>query len=257
MNDLRVVVVPALVDNYVYLVIDEARRCAAVVDPSDAEPVLVAASRENVRITEIWVTHHHADHTAGIPDLCERARIERVIGSAYDAERRRISLQNEIARPDRPFRFGSHAVRALEVPGHTLGAVAYHVADDLFTGDTLFVAGCGRLFEGTAAQMVDSLRRLRALPDETRVWCGHEYTVANLSFATSLEPSRAALRDALQCALRARAAGQPTVPSTLAFERAYNPFLRFDAPELAAGRDPIATFAALRAAKDRYVPPAL
>jgi hydroxyacylglutathione hydrolase len=250
---MRVQPVPALRDNYAYLVIDETRHTAAVVDPSEAEPVARALEAEGVTLEQVWLTHHHWDHVGGIEALVDAAGGDvPVLGSVYDLEHKRIPRQTRGLRDGDAFPFAGHDVRILEIPGHTLGAIAYVVAGHVFSGDTLFVAGCGRVFEGTMPMMKDSLAKLRALPGDTKLWCGHEYTVKNLEYARTVEPGSEAIADALTQAKAAREAGRFTVPGHLARELEINPFLRFDVPEVAKGRDPVTTFTALRDGKDRF-----
>lgn len=250
---MRVQPVPALRDNYAYLVIDDARRAAAVVDPSEAEPVARALEAEGVALEQIWLTHHHYDHVGGIEALVDAAAGDvRVLGSVYDLEHKRIPRQTRGLREGDSFEFAGEEVRVLEIPGHTLGAIAFVVDGHVFSGDTLFVAGCGRVFEGTMPMMKDSLAKLRSLPGDTKLWCGHEYTVKNLEYAATVEPTSQAIADALAEARAAREAGRFTVPGRLARELEINPFFRFDVPEVAKGRDPVTTFTALRDGKDRF-----
>jgi len=257
-----VVPVPQLSDNYAYLISDPRTGDAAVVDCAEAEPVLAAARMAGVRLTAVLATHHHFDHVGGNAALLAARAGLRVHGSAADAPR--IPGITDRLRDGDPVAVGSLRGRALLIPAHTSGHVAYHFPDEraVFTGDTLFVAGCGRLFEGDARQMMASLAKLAALPDETRVFCGHEYTEKNLRFAAVLEPTNAAIREKLAWAEARRRAGEPTVPSTIAEEKATNPFLRTNSPELAASvrqrvldlppDDPVALFAAVRALKDHF-----
>jgi hydroxyacylglutathione hydrolase len=172
----------ALKDNYVYLVVDGAGQAAAV-DPGEAAPVLAAIGRLGVTLREIWCTHHHYDHVGGVEALCDAFGALAVLGSAYDLEHGRVPRQTRGLADGERFSFGGHEATAMAIPAHTLGHVAIAVDGNVFTGDTLFGAGCGRLFEGTPAQMHAALARLAALPDDTRVWCGHEYTLHNLKFA--------------------------------------------------------------------------
>ena len=239
----------ALKDNYVYLLVDERAGTAAVVDPGDATPVDAALDRLGVRLLQIWNTHHHLDHTGGNEALVARHGALEVIASAPDFGR--IARQTRRLEDGERFAWAGSVVEAMLIPGHTLGHVAFRVGDDVFPGDTLFGACCGRLFEGTPAQMVRSLGRLRDLPDRTRVWCGHEYTLGCLRFAVTIEPDNAALRARLDRV--AAAPDQPTVPLSLAEEKATNPFLRWDAPEVrawAGGGDDVAVFAKVREAKN-------
>ena len=247
---MQVIPVPCLSDNYAYLVI-EGRR-AAVVDPSQADPVVRAIDEHGVKLTEIWLTHHHWDHVGGIEPLIEECPIERVRGSEYDAENRRIPRQTDALADGDSFDFGGVTVDIMEIPGHTLGAIAFLAEGNLFSGDTLFIAGCGRVFEGTMEMMSKSLAKLRDLPPDTKVWCGHEYTINNLRFAKTIEPNNLDIERALREAIATRDAKQFTVPGQLARELRINPFLRFDQPDVAAGKDPVASFAAIREAKDNF-----
>ncbi len=249
--------VRALKDNYAYLIVDDKTGEAAVVDPSEATPVEAALARLGVRLAAIWNTHHHWDHVGGNEELIARHAVREVVGSAWDLEHKRIPGQTRGVAPDQGFTFGAVQVATLSIPAHTLGHVAYRVGDDVFPGDTLFGGGCGRLFEGTPAQMVAALGRLRALPDATRVWCGHEYTLHNMKFAVGIEPDNAATGERL-----ARVAALPeprrTVPLSLAEERATNPMLRWDAESIrrwAGDGDDVAVFAAVRKAKDGWREP--
>jgi hydroxyacylglutathione hydrolase len=247
---MQVIAVPCLRDNYAYLVIRDGK--AAVVDPSQADPVLRTLAGARATLTEIWLTHHHWDHVGGIEPLIEECPVQRVRGSRYDAEHRRIPRQTDALSDGDSFDFGGATVRVMEIPGHTLGAIAFVAEGNLFSGDTLFLAGCGRVFEGTMKMMAQSLMKLRSLPGDTKVWCGHEYTVNNLRFARTVEPDNPELERALQEALKALESGRFTVPGRLDRELATNPFLRFDVPQLAGGRDPVASFTALREAKDCF-----
>jgi hydroxyacylglutathione hydrolase len=247
---MQVIPVPCLSDNYAYLVVQG--RLAAVVDPSQADPVLRAIDEHSLKLTEIWLTHHHWDHVGGIEPLIEECSIVHVRGSRFDADNERIPRQTDALSEGDSFEFGGSAVDVLEIPGHTLGAIAFITEGNLFSGDTLFIAGCGRVFEGTMEMMSQSLTKLRSLPADTKVWCGHEYTVNNLRFAQTIEPNNADIARALDEAMAAREAGRFTVPGRLDRELATNPFLRFDDPDLAAGRNPVASFTAIRQAKDDF-----
>jgi hydroxyacylglutathione hydrolase len=247
---MHVIPVPCLSDNYAYLVVEG--RNAAVVDPSQADPVLRAIDKHRVKLTEIWLTHHHWDHVGGIESLIEECPIAHVRGSAYDAREKRIPRQTDSLADGDSFDFGASRVDILEIPGHTLGAIAFITEENLFSGDTLFIAGCGRVFEGTMQMMSESLDKLRRLPPNTKVWCGHEYTVNNLRFAKTVEPDNPAVAAALDEAIATREAKRFTVPGTIARELDTNPFLRFDVPSVAAGRDPVEAFGAMRRAKDSF-----
>lgn len=247
---MRIIPVPCLRDNYAYLVVRDGR--AAVVDPSEVDPVLLAIEREGVELVEIWLTHHHWDHVGGVEGLVDECRIQAVRGSAYDQTHGRIPRQTVALSDGDAFEFGGATVDIMEIPGHTLGAIAFVTEGNLFSGDTLFVAGCGRVFEGTMEMMSQSLAKLRELPSETQVWCGHEYTVNNLRFAQTVEPNNADIARALEEATAVRAEGKYTVPGRMDRELGTNPFLRFDDPSVARGRDPVASFAAIRGAKDSF-----
>lgn len=247
---MKITPVPCLSDNYAYLVVQDGR--AAVVDPSEADPVLVAIEKAGVELVEIWLTHHHWDHVGGIEGLVDECRLEAVRGSAYDHKHSRIPHQTVALSDGETFEFGGAAVDIMEIPGHTLGAIAYVTEGNLFSGDTLFIAGCGRVFEGTMEMMSQSLAKLRDLPLTTQVWCGHEYTVNNLRFAKTVEPDNLDIDLALAEATSARAEGRHTVPGRMDRELGTNPFLRFDDPRIARGRDPVASFTAIRGAKDNF-----
>ncbi len=250
---MRIVGLPLLKDNYAWLLVGE--KTCAVVDPSEAEPVLAAVADAGVPLTQILLTHHHWDHVGGVEGLLAAHPDLEVICSDHDLDRipgaTRAVTDGEVVEAA-----GSQAT-CLRVPGHTLGAVAFHFAAEeaVFTGDTLFTAGCGRLFEGTPAQMHASLSALAALPRSTQVYCGHEYTVGNLAFAQSVDPDDEAVRLRLAEAQGRRHQGEPTVPATLAEELETNPFLRVGDPAFRAhtGRaDPVEAFAELRSRKDGF-----
>jgi hydroxyacylglutathione hydrolase len=256
---LEVVPLALLQDNYAYLLVDGARGEAIVIDPSEGASVHESLAARGLRLTGIWCTHHHFDHTGGVAELCAAHPGVDVVGSAYDLAAGRITGQTRGVRDGDELRLGDTSLHVLEVPGHTLGAIAYVGAGHAFTGDTLFLAGCGRLFEGTPAQLAGSLARLAALPGDTRLWVGHEYTAKNLAFAGDVEPGNAEIARRIALAHRRRAAGVPTVPGRVDEERATNPFLRAHVPEVVAfarargapGAEPVEVFAALRRAKDR------
>jgi hydroxyacylglutathione hydrolase len=249
MARLRIHPLRALRDNYVYLLSDEKERTAAVIDPGESAPVNAALKRLDLRLGQIWNTHHHSDHTGANEDLAHQHAPVEVFASEPDFGR--VPAQTRRLSDGERFEWAGATVEALHIPGHTLGHVAYRVGRDVFPGDTLFGACCGRLFEGTPAMMVRSLSRLRDLPDDTQVWCGHEYTLGCLRFAVTIEPDNAALAARL-----ARVAAAPdawTVPLSLAEERATNPFLRWDAPTVRAwaqSKDDVAVFTKVREAKN-------
>jgi hydroxyacylglutathione hydrolase len=256
---MRVLPVPCLKDNYAYLLLDAQGR-AVVVDPSEAPPVEAALARAGARLSGIWLTHHHYDHVGGIEVLCAAHPGLFVLGSAHDLEHGRIPHQTRGLREGDELAWDGEPVRLLEIPGHTLGAIAYVVAGCLFSGDTLFLAGCGRVFEGSMAMMQASLAKLRALPATTQLYCGHEYTLANLRFAAAVEPDQAAIAERSRTMAAVRERGEPSVPGLLGDELLTNPFFRWDAPAvIAAARErgaedasPASVFGALRAAKDRF-----
>lgn len=249
---MRIVPVECLRDNYAYLVIDDASQRAAVVDPSEDEPVREALAREGVTLAALWLTHHHWDHVGGVTALCDALAPAEVLGSRHDLEAGRIPRQTRGLDDGDTFTFAGVTVRAVHIPGHTLGAIAFVLPQDVFTGDTLFLGGCGRVFEGTMEMMSASLDKLRQLPADTRVWCGHEYTVKNLEFAKTVDPDNTDVDAFLAEARRAREADEPTVPGTMARELEVNPFLRFDVPSVARGEAPVAAFSRLRRAKDAF-----
>jgi len=248
----EIVTVPCLKDNFAYLVRDGD--ACAVVDPSEAGPVAAALKARGWRLTHILNTHHHYDHTGGNIALKDAFGAE-VVGPEKDADR--IAGIDTGVTEQSGWRFAGHKVDILEVPGHTRGAITFVIGGNAFTGDTLFLMGCGRLFEGDPAMMWASLSKLKALPDDTRVWCGHEYTLNNGRFALTLEPDNAALRTRLREVEALRAAGRPTVPATMGLEKQTNPFLR---PGSAAIRktlgmekaDDVAVFGEMRRRKDGF-----
>ncbi|MGE5186359.1 MAG: hydroxyacylglutathione hydrolase [Acidobacteriota bacterium] len=230
---MRVAVVPCLKDNFAYLVIDAGR--AAVVDPGEAAPVEAALAREGVQLAAIWLTHHHWDHVGGVKDLVAAHPGVEVV--AHEHDRERSPCVTHLVKDGDEVTLGALRASIIHNPGHTLGAISYVVDGCVFTGDTLFGAGCGRLFEGSAEMMHASLQRLAALPPATRVYFGHEYTAANLRYAAVAEPENA------QIAQRAGSLATPSTPSRIGDELATNPFVR--APD-------VATFAARRAQKDTF-----
>jgi len=244
-----------LKDNYGVLLHDPTSGATAAIDAPEAAPVETALKTTGWRLSDILVTHHHADHTGGIAELKQRHGC-RVV--APHGEAARIPLVDATVREDDEVQLGSLRGRVLETPGHTAGHISYFFpADKLaFVGDTLFSIGCGRVIEGTAEMMWQSLLKLRALPDDTRIYCGHEYTKANIRFAKTVEPGNAALKARETEVEKLLAAGQPTIPSTMRAEKAANPFLRANLPEVAstvglAGSPAWKVFAEIRERKNR------
>lgn len=262
---MRIVTVPCLADNFCYLVIDETTRRAAVVDPGEAAPVAAALAREGVALGAVWATHHHADHVGGVKELLKAAGTDgiEVVGHTHDRGALRIPGQTRSVEDGETVSMDGLRAQIIYNPGHTLGAISYWLRDEgaVFTGDTLFGGGCGRVFEGTPPMMHASLHKLAALPAPTRVYFGHEYTVANLKFAAAVEPDCEDIHVRATAVAAARARGEHSTPSTMGEELATNPFLRTadeDVREAAAARDPaaahdpVAAFAALRAWKNEF-----
>ena len=233
---LEIVRVPVLSDNYVWLVHETGSGETMAVDPAVAAPVLDAAAARGWRLTQIWNTHWHPDHTGGNAEI-KAATGCTIIGPAAEAARI-PTLDRAVAEGDR-VQLGAAEAEVLEVPAHTAGHIAYHFASEgaIFVGDTLFAMGCGRLFEGTPAQMFANMQRLAALPDDTQVYCAHEYTLANGRYALAAEPDNQAIAARMAKVEAMRARGEATVPTTIGLERATNPFMRArDVEELAARR---------------------
>lgn len=256
---LSILTVPAFDDNYLWLI--HNGRDAIVVDPGDATAILQSLSQHSLRLTAILLTHHHSDHTGGVAELLTHFPVP-VYGPAHDG----------IAAVTQPLDDGDDLVidslhlplHVIAVPGHTFGHIAYYAAklDAVFCGDTLFAGGCGRLFEGSPAQMLDSLDRLAALPASTAVYCAHEYTLSNLKFALEVEPDNSTLQERMVREQEKRAQGIPTVPTTIGLEIQTNPFLRtriktvinrlLSMNKVSEGQDEAAHFGALREWKNNY-----
>lgn len=256
MAEMEIAQIPVLRDNYVYLVHDPATGATAAVDPSVAAPVGAELARRGWRLSLILNTHHHPDHTGGNLEL-KAATGCRIVGNRED--RARIPGIDVAVGDGDKIAVGDRVAEVIAVSGHTIGHIAFWFAADeaLFCGDTLFSLGCGRLFEGTAAMMWQSLGRLRSLPEATRVYCGHEYTEANARFALSIDPDNEVLRRRALAVDALRARGEPTVPARLGDERRANPFLRADDPGLQAAvgtppGDAVAAFAEIRRRKDVF-----
>jgi hydroxyacylglutathione hydrolase len=237
---LEVVPVPAFTDNYIWLVHDEESGETAVVDPGDAAPALAEAERRGWTVSQVWNTHHHWDHSGGNVAMKEATGCTVSGPAAEEIPARDVALSE-----GSELRIGRHSGWVMEIPGHTLGHIALVFDDDriAFVGDTLFAMGCGRLFEGTPQQMYTSLQRIADLPEDTALYCGHEYTLANARFAAQAEPDNARTAARLDQVQSLREAGRITLPTTVAEERATNPFVRASNWE---------EFARLRSAKDSF-----
>ena len=246
-----------LTDNYGALVHDSTTGATACVDIPEAAPTLAALAERGWNLTDILITHHHADHIQGVPDVRAKFPNAKVWGPAKDVARIPF-IDHQVKEGDAAL-VGSLRAKIIETPGHTLGHIAYHFDEDevAFCGDTLFSLGCGRVIETPLAVMWSSLTKLAALPGETKIYCGHEYTQANGRFALTIEPDNRALKARIEEIAKLRAAGRPTVPTTIADELAANPFLRVEEPAIQAavgmaGADPAAVFGELRSRKDRF-----
>lgn len=250
----------ALSDNYIFLLYDQEQKIAAVVDPAESEPVLERLEALQVNLVAIFNTHHHGDHVGANQALMNRYPHLCVYGGKED--RGRIPGQQVFLEEGDTVEFAGRTAQVFFVPGHTRAHIAYYFppvspgdSGELFCGDTLFSGGCGRLFEGTPAQMVDSLSKLRSLPDNTRVWCAHEYTLSNLKFALTVDPDNADLKQRYQEVVKSRSQDQATIPAILGTEKLTNPFLRWDSPALEVSmdsREPVQVFARLRGKKDNF-----
>ncbi|HWP26535.1 MAG TPA: hydroxyacylglutathione hydrolase [Xanthobacteraceae bacterium] len=245
-----------LKDNFGVLLHDPSTGATAAIDAPEAAPVEAALQRTGWRLTDILVTHHHGDHTAGIPELKRRHRC-RVVAPVAEASK--IPDVDETVREGGKVKVGALEAAVIETPGHTAGHISYHFPTEklLFAGDTLFSIGCGRVIEGTPEMMWASLCKLRDLPGDTRIYCGHEYTLANIKFAQTIEPGNRALAARAEEAARQVAEGKPTIPTTIEQERAANPFLRADVAAVAAavglsGQPAAQVFAEIRARKNRF-----
>lgn len=257
---MKIVTLPCSFDNYAYLVICEETGEAAIVDPAEFYPLFCEIESSGVRLKSIYCTHHHADHIGGLEDLLGEFPGLNVYG--HESDKRRIRGMNCLLTDGDTFQIGNIEGRVMHTPGHTSGSLCYLAQDCLFTGDTLFGAGCGRLFEGTPTQMYHGLNtRIKSLPPETRMYFGHEYTAHNLKFANFVEPGNQKVTRRLEQVTRQREKEEVTTPSTLAIECDTNPFLRCEEDgvvkmvgEKFVGEnlDPISVFAALRRLKDSF-----
>jgi hydroxyacylglutathione hydrolase len=246
-----------LSDNFGVLVHDPLSKSTAAIDVPEAGPVLAALEQQGWELTDILVTHRHADHVQGIPEVKARFPKARVVAPAGEAER--VPMVDETVREGDLVKVGSLTAQVFETPGHTIGHIAYYFDQDrlLFAGDTLFSIGCGRVNEAPMDVMWKSLVKLAALPEETALYCGHEYTMANGKFALTIEPNNTILREHLAKCAAIRERGGFTLPSTIGLEQAINPFLRAEVPEVQAqvgmaGQDPAAVFAEIRERKNRF-----
>ncbi len=257
---MQVIRIPVLSDNYIFLIVDPDRQIAAVVDPAEAAPVLAELARQQLELVAIFNTHHHGDHVGGnkalkaaFPNVCIYGGIE---------DRGRIPGQQVFLEDGDRVQFGDRDAEVYFIPGHTRAHIAYYFppalsgeSGELFCGDTIFAGGCGRLFEGTPAQMVSSMTKLRQLPDDTRIWCAHEYTLGNLKFAVTVDPENSELQQRLVDVTAARLNLIPTVPTNLGIEKRTNPFLRWDIAALqasVASDNAVETFARIRGRKDQF-----
>lgn len=256
MSDIEIIQFACLSDNYGYLVHDKASGETACIDTPEAAPILDSLATRGWQLTQIWNTHHHYDHAGNNLELKEKTGCT-IIGPAGEADK--IPGLDRAVDDGDTVMLGRHAARVMNVGGHTLGHIAYHMADAsvAFVGDSLFALGCGRVFEGTMAQMWASLEKLAALPDGTQIYCAHEYTSANAAFAVTIDPDNAALKTRVAEIAALRADNRPTVPTEIALERATNPFLRATDAAVQAhlgmsGAAPVDVFAEIRTRKDNF-----
>jgi len=258
--EMQVIRLEALSDNYIFLLHDPKQNIAAIVDPAEAEPVLKKLKQLKAELVAIFNTHHHQDHVGGNKQLIQLFPQVTIYGGAEDQGR--IPGQQVFLQQGDRVQFADRTGEVFFVPGHTRAHIAYYFppthkseTGDLFCGDTLFAGGCGRLFEGTPQQMVDSLSKLRSLPDDTHVWCAHEYTLKNLQFALTVDSHNPDLQTRYDQVKADRSRGEATVPSLLGVEKRTNPFLRWEQPTLQSAtnsRDSVETFGRLRLMKDRF-----
>lgn len=257
---MQITRISALSDNYIFLLYEPQQNVAVVVDPAEAQPVLQRLQELGTQLVAIFNTHHHIDHVGGNRQLIEHFRQVQVYGGAED--RGRIPGQQVFLKEGDRVQFANRWAEILFVPGHTRAHIAYYFppeqageTGELFCGDTLFAGGCGRLFEGTSDQMVESLSKLQSLPDNTRVWCAHEYTLKNLQFALTIDGNNPDLKSRFTEVEAFRSRLEATVPSMLGLEKRTNPFLRWNQPTIQSAvnsHNPVQTFARLRGMKDRF-----
>lgn len=257
-ENMRIKILPALSDNFMYLLIDEETKEAAVVDPVDPETVIRETEYENVSLTTVLTTHHHWDHAGGNTELVDKIKSNLLVIGGDS----RVAKVSKIVKDGEEFKVGTLTVRCLHTPCHTSSHMCYYVTSPIgeypvvFTGDTLFIAGCGRFFEGTAEQMNEALnKKLACLPDETRVYCGHEYTITNLKFAQTVEPANEDIKIKLDVATCSRKNKKPTVPSSIGDEKKINPFMRVHTKSVqkyANTNDIIQTMSFIRKQKDAF-----
>ncbi|KAI4456867.1 beta lactamase domain [Holotrichia oblita] len=260
LEKMRVRVLPALADNYMYLIVDENTKQAAIVDPVEPETVLKAVEEEGVNLTKVLTTHHHWDHAGGNDKLVAMVKKSKNVLQVFGGDKRIGSLTNTVQHGDK-FMIGDINVECIFTPCHTTGHICYYLTATgqtpvVFTGDTLFVAGCGRFFEGTAEQMHSALiDKLGNLPESTQVYCGHEYTLQNLKFAQHVEPDNTDIKEKITWAQDQRNKESPTVPSTIGEEKKINPFMRVGSPAVqkhAGCGEAIATMHSIRKEKDSF-----
>ncbi|WP_353932857.1 hydroxyacylglutathione hydrolase [Okeanomitos corallinicola TIOX110] len=257
---MQVIRLSALSDNYIFLLSDSQNKIAAVVDPAESEPVIAELKRLDAELVAIFNTHHHHDHIGANQKLAQKFPQLKVYAGIED--KGRIPGQQVFLQHGDRVEFANRTAEVFFVPGHTRAHIAYYFPPvtpgeigELFCGDTIFAGGCGRLFEGTPAQMVNSLSKLRSLPDHTRIWCAHEYTLKNLRFALTVDSQNQELQKRFSEVIAMRQNQESTVPSLLGLEKKTNPFLRWDQPSLqriAQTTDPVQTFAKIRSMKDKF-----
>jgi hydroxyacylglutathione hydrolase len=260
---MQVYCLPAFSDNYIFLLHDPARNIAAVVDPAEPRPVMQKLKQLGVELVAIFNTHHHHDHIGANQALAAKFPNLIVYGGEHD--RGRIPHQQVFLKAGDLVTFGDRTAEVFFLPGHTHAHIAYYFpstgneSGELFCGDTLFVGGCGRLHEGTPAEMMHSLDQLRQLPDATRVWCAHEYTLSNFKFAQTIDPNNLILQERIKIARGMRQRGEPTIPTTIGIEKLTNPFMRWDQPAVIAAAgfqetnpEPERVFARIRGKKDLF-----